>query len=681
MDLSHKLKSLDELEDEFSDQLDLQNLYNFSELNDEELSEITPLLNSIKAKRQRYGEVLATKSGGEKRIEKVYDYLTGREVAMATPLKSKTEIDYEDFLREARITSRLQHPNIMSIHDIGIDDLGQPFFTMDYISGHNLGEFIRVSETEFEHNLNDLLNIFNKVCDAIAYAHSRDVIHLDLKPENINVGRFGEVILYDWGLAKVLSKPEKLSDCDEEIEDLDILNDVTLSGHIKGTPGFLAPEQIGNDSEKNQLSDIYALGAILYYILTQKPPVLAQNLEELIAKTKQGVILSPEALAPDKLIPASLSAVCLKALSLRPEDRYQSVEELQDEIEKYLHGYATEAQHASTWTQIQLLIKRHQTTVVLVIVFFSLMTLFAIYSFTRISKEKNQAITAQHQAEENFRLYKTENELKQKLDRDLRSLVHQSSLGGHYETTRIMIESLDKALADPNTKLDKNDLLSFKGDLHFTLQEFKQAAAAYSDLDKELYEIALAYGEIKPDDKALLSNRQLGDLMESFTSTQYKHVAYQTFYYHVLQSKDKSPQSYIKAVKNILDLLNNVAHWTYEGFSLDPKNPSHLSLRGAPYQIFILPISTEKPFNVLSPLEIGSLDLRNSRTDDLERLLGLKLHTIDVRWTKIRFEKIRLLMKKIGLQKIIITPGQFEEAKIKQLRKSIEFEERLSPVN
>ena len=116
--------------------------------------------------------------------------------------------------------------------------------------------------------------------------------------------------------------------------DLDILNDVTLSGVVKGTPGFLAPEQIGNDNEKKQSSDIYALGAILYYILTKKPPVTANNLEELIGKTKQGIILSPELMASKEVIPRSLSAVCMKALSLKSEDRYQSVEQLQKEIEK-----------------------------------------------------------------------------------------------------------------------------------------------------------------------------------------------------------------------------------------------------------------------------------------------------------------------------------------------------------
>ena len=681
MDLSKKLQNLDELESEFSEQLNLRDLYDFTNLDENEMCEVTPLLSSLRIDRQRYGEVLSSVSGGEKRIDRVYDFCAGREVALASSLKEDNQIDYEDFLREARITARLQHPNIMSIHDIGLNDQGQPFFTMDYISGQSLGQLIKnqALNKSPKVSLNELLDIFIKVCDAMAYAHSRDVIHLDLKPDNINVGDFGEVILYDWGLAKIVNTKPTPTNSHQEIEDLEILNDLTLSGLIKGTPGYLAPEQIGDDCEKSTLTDVYALGAILYTILSTKAPVNAHNFEELICKTKQGLIIPPEHMSPDRNIPASLSAVAMKALSLEMSHRYQSVDELREEIVKFKDGYATEAQHASTWVQIQLLLKRHQKTVSLSFIFLCLLFVFAIYSFIRISSEKNQALLAQHKAEENFRLYKIENELKQKLDKDLRSVVHQSSLGGHYETTRIMIESVDKALSDPDSDLDKNQLSSFKGDLHFTLQEFNQAAKSYEGLNTELHKIASDYAKIKSDDQALLTNHQLGDLLERFISFQDKHVAYQTFYYHVLRSTDDSPQSYLKAVKNILDLLNNVAHWTYEGFDLESDQSGHLSLRGAPYQMYILPIATEKPFNALSPLKVNSLDLRNSRTDDLERLLGLKLHTIDIRWTKVRFEKFRLLQDRVDLKKIIIIPGQFDAKDLKQMRKNIIVEERKAP--
>ena len=126
-------------------------------------------------------------------------------------------------------------------------------------------------------------------------------------------------------------------------------------------------------------------------------------------------------------------------------------------------------------------------------------------------------------------------------------------------------------------------------------------------------------------------------------------------------------------------MLNNIAHWNYEGFSLDAKKPDELSLRGAPYQVFILPIGTERPFNVLSPLRIKFLDLRNSRVNDLERLLGLSLDTIDVRWTKVRHEKVRLLEERIGLKKLIVHEAQFGELELKQMRKKIEVVETVRP--
>ncbi|WDE96520.1 serine/threonine-protein kinase [Lentisphaera profundi] len=674
MDLSKKLQNLDELENDFSEQLDLHDLYNFSELNAEELSEVTPLLNSLCIDRKRYGEVLESFTGGEKRVDRVHDFCAGRDVALATPLKNENELDYEDFLREARITSRLQHPNIMSIHDIGLDENKSPYFTMDFISGQSLALLLK-DRGNNKNLLNERLGLFQKVCDAIAYAHSRGVIHLDLKPENINVGSFGEVVVYDWGLAKIIDQRIKVPEQNESSEELDMLNDVTLSGQVKGTPGYLAPEQIGDDCEKSKRSDVYALGAILYAILTGHPPISADNMEDLIRKTKQGIISGAKETYPDQFIPSSLSAVCMKALSRDPEERYTSVEELQNEIVKYQHGFATEAEHASTWMQLKLLMKRHQKTFSITMTFLLVLICFGAFSFVRISHEKNQALAAQSDAEENFFLYKTENELKQKLDKDLRSLVHQSSLGGHYETTRIMIESVDKALLDPESQLDKNQLLSFKGDLHFTLQEFNKAAAAYSESNPILYEISSEYARIKVDDATLLSNRQLGDLLESFITSKYKYVAYQTFYYHVLRSENSDPQSYTKAVKNLLDLLNNKAHWLFAELTLSRGNEfNHLDLSEAPYQIFILPIATEEPYNVLACLDINSIDFHGSDFSDFERLLGLRLEVLDIRQTKLGHEKIKLMNEKLGLKKLIIEEGQFENDRIKQLAKYVEIE-------
>ena len=496
-----------------------------------------------------------------------------------------------------------------------------------------------------------------------------------MKPDNINVGAFGEVTVYDWGLAKVLGVGNcELKDESEWEFDADILNDVTLSGMVKGTPGYLAPEQIGTETEKSRASDIYALGAILYTILTLQAPIRAGSMDDLIQKTKRGEILQPDEVKQGGFVASSLSAVAMKALSLAPLDRYSSVEDLQREITQYQHGFATDAEHAGFWMNFKLLVKRHQRIFSLGVIFILIFSSFALYSFLKINHERNQALEAQHKAEENFQLYKFENEQKIKIDKDLRSLVHQSSLGGHYETTRIMIESLDKAIADESSQLDKDQLRSFKGDLHFSLQEFNQAKELYENVNSVLYEIAQEFALIKASDSDLLTGVQLGELMERFTSYNYKYVAYQTFYYHMLRNPEKNPRHYTKAVKNILDLLNNKAHWLYGELELEDKNGlNHLSLREAPYQLFILPIASAEPYNVLECLNLNSIDFSDSALNDLERLMGLRLERVNIKGTRVSHEKTRLMIDVLGLKTLIIDQGQFEESKLKNLSKLIEL--------
>jgi hypothetical protein len=680
-DLSKKLQSLDALEDDFGDQLDLHDFYDSASLSEDEMNAATPLLNSLKIDRTRYGSSSFQASGGEKSIDKVFDFCTDRHVAMAQPLKKSTPIDREDFLREARITALLQHPNIMPIHDIGLNELGIPYFTMDFISGESLEEILHQLSRDNEayknkYSLSVLLSLFQKVCDAISYAHSRGILHLDLKPGNINVGSFGEVTVYDWGLAKVLKNERAESEAYPDLDlDAELLNDITLAGVVKGTPGYLAPEQIGNEQEKTIATDNYALGAILYSILTYRAPITASSMEALIKQTKAGEIKDPKILCPEKFIPVSLSSVCLKALSTKPEDRYTSVNKFQEEISKYQHGFATEAQHATLWVNLKLLIKRHQRVFLLLVVFSFILTLFAVFSFIRINQERDQAIAAKIKAEQNFQLYKSENELKQKLDQDLRSVVHQSSLGGDVATAHIMIESLEKAIADQASGVDKEQLMRFKGDLHFSLQEFNQAKKSYEKTNEVLYGIASEFAELKPNDEAILNAAQLGDLIERFTSYQNKYVAYQTFYYHMLRTEESSPRSYTKAVKNLLDLLNNTAHWIYGDLVLqENERGNHLNLSGSPYKTFVLPIATEQPYNVLSCLAPKSIDFSHSAINDLERLIGLELDLVNVKGTSIGHEKVNLMIEVLKLKTLVIDQGQIEESKLKNFQKKIELQ-------
>lgn len=321
---------------------------------------------------QKYRFIRSIGRGGMKMVLQVKDLDATRDVAMAIlpDAAVRPESDVLRFVQEARITASLEHPNIVPVHDIGIDSSGAPYFTMKLLRGRTLASLIeKLGEGDPEFleeysSVNRLLRIFLKICYGVAFAHSRNVIHLDLKPENIQIGDFGEVLIMDWGLAKFIepapakepaedggAKPE--SDAEDPAA-------ATVDGIMKGTPGYMAPEQAaGKNSLKDQRTDIYALGAILYALMTFKDPLPQKEMRDKVAATLAGDIIPPRERAPERDIPAAVEAVILKAMSFSPSDRYQSVKELRDEVNAFIGGYATAAEKASWFKRSLLFGKRH----------------------------------------------------------------------------------------------------------------------------------------------------------------------------------------------------------------------------------------------------------------------------------------------------------------------------------
>lgn len=344
------------------------------------------------------GRMLA--KGGMGAIIEARDQNLQRPVALKVILSgAEASVDMvQRFVTEARITGQLQHPNIVPLHELGVTTDGVVYYTMRKLDGVPLNVVLdrlraRDKETLRTHSLPVLLTAFQKVCDAVAFAHSRGVVHRDLKPENIMLGDFGEVMVMDWGLAKVLTSDESESDTRfiaRNLKPAAIADDTyaTLAGEIKGTPRYMAPEQVvGEGSEIDERTDIYALGAILYSILTLHPPVAGEDVNEVLNNVATGAITSPTVFnshtsangkppgsanvgpitppvlehCPDRRIPSSLSAVTMKALARRKERRYQSVAELQQDIEAYQHGFAPAAESAGLLKQMWLLIRRNRT--------------------------------------------------------------------------------------------------------------------------------------------------------------------------------------------------------------------------------------------------------------------------------------------------------------------------------
>ena len=329
--------------------------------------------------------------GGMKSITNSVDTVTGREIAKAQLIQSDDPEHIERFFHEARICASLEHPNIVPVYDAGYDRDGLPFFTMRLLGGQTLQKKVLSEPADTA----ELIDAFVKICDAVSYAHSQRVIHRDLKPDNIQIGDFGEVQVCDWGLACRDGYQDPQTSHESITQEFVI--PVTLDGLIKGTPGYLAPEQASFEKpEPTAQVDVYALGAILYFILTGRAPLEGENTQQSIQKTRSGDIPTIKSLAPDTA--NSLVAICDKAMALAPEDRYQSVLELKNDILKYQHGFPTAAEDAGAWSALQLFIKRNLRITVMASAFFVLFNAALVIFFANLSEKEQQAREAELEA-------------------------------------------------------------------------------------------------------------------------------------------------------------------------------------------------------------------------------------------------------------------------------------------
>ena len=278
------------------------------------------------------------------------------------------------FLEEAQVMAQLDHPGIVPVYEVGFDSDGQIYFTMKLVKGKNFNEICAlVREHKDGWNTSRALSVLARVCQAVAFAHSKSVIHRDLKPSNIMVGRFGEAYVMDWGLAKVKGRKDlhdirvqpdheatqtsiqsfrKATDSDQEFAL------VTLDGSVLGTRAYMPPEQSsGRVDDVDERSDVYSLGAVLYKLLTGTAPYLKEG-AKLSPHTILAMVLQGPSTAVEKLNPrvsAELAAICKKAMQREQGDRYQSCQDLAEDLQAYLdrrvvRGYRTGAlAEAHSW--------------------------------------------------------------------------------------------------------------------------------------------------------------------------------------------------------------------------------------------------------------------------------------------------------------------------------------------
>lgn len=295
---------------------------------------VEPVLDS---RRERYEARGVLGHGGMGEVRLLEDARIGREVAQKVmrPDVASTPATVERFLREARVQGQLEHPSVVPVYDLGVEQ-GAPFFTMKRVRGSTLHEVLaRLAggdeETQRRYSTRRLLGAFGQVCLAVDFAHARGVLHRDLKPSNVMLGDFGEVHVLDWGLARVHGEVE--------VPLATAPIGATEAGAVMGTPGYLSPEQArGDGAALGPWSDVYSLGAMLFELLTWEGFTPGDTPSARVRATLSGFERRAQVRVPTREVPPELDAIIQRATDPRPHARHQTARELADAVERYLDG-------------------------------------------------------------------------------------------------------------------------------------------------------------------------------------------------------------------------------------------------------------------------------------------------------------------------------------------------------
>jgi WD40 repeat protein len=350
------------------------------------------------------------------------------------------------FLEEAQITGQLDHPGVVPVHDLGIDSKGRCYFTMRFVRGRELKEVLDLArESKDGWTRTKVLGVILKVCEAMAYAHSKGVVHRDLKPANVMVGRFGETYVMDWGLARVLGRRDshdlRLKPRVEDASALSLVRTVrkdetesnpdsplvTMDGDVIGTPSYMAPEQArGRLEDVGPRSDVYSLGAILYYMLTGEAPYVRPG-ERLSPHTVLSRVLDHPPTAVEKLAPhepAELVAICYKAMARDPEQRYASMLEVADDIQAFLENRVVRAYERGSLAEFKKWVVRNKGAAAGIAGMLLLALSSGIYFIVdqreenaELRRQQQETAAAKEEALKNLgRAVESEREAKQNLD-------------------------------------------------------------------------------------------------------------------------------------------------------------------------------------------------------------------------------------------------------------------------
>ncbi len=612
-------------------------------------------------------KVLATIGrGGMGVVHQARDLRIRRPVAMKV-IRTASQFSRENVLRfveEAQLTGQLQHPNIVPVYEIGLDEQGEVFYTMKFVKGITLDEVVRdlrrgKEEVIKKYPLPALLNVFQKICDAVAYAHSMGVVHRDLKPDNVMLGEYGEVLVMDWGLAKKIAHgvgDDHLGDTKPEPPPPDLRGFQTLNGLIVGTPPYIAPEAARGELENiNPRSDIYVLGAILYAILTLRAPYPGKEFAELIEQIVNGKFAHPSSFntpakssrsarkpegtteeleyallhLPNRRVPEGLAAIVLKAMAYDNAERYMTVAELQADISAWQNGFAPKAERAGLRRQITLWAARHKTNVVFFFVFALLILVAIVWAFMSVTQARDSAIASAHDLQEKTtQLNEAMKDLKGAaplFEEEARELVRRRDLEGALDRIESAIRQLpnnaeyhnlranilqtllrwDDAVEEYETTLSKNPkLASAKDNLALTNKLIADTGENHDPDAAQLRELEAALAKQgRPAERAIIQDK-LG-LSKTVTN--------------------KAMRMMIENDPKLAPLRELMERREFRGrFQRQSDGTFNVNFTG-------LPLITVMPFFNNRPVAVNSLTLDNVNLPDLTMLEGMDLHVLSIK--------------------------------------------------